>query len=97
MRESYCTTKSTKATKVYAALHLKDVEPHVIPAKETVVKVKADSPSPRRKPGSSAVSKVFHHWIPAFAGMTTIVLRFQIMFDRKSTVSKAGIQWWKPL
>ena len=29
-------------------------------------------PSSRRKPGSSALARVGSHWIPAFAGMTTV-------------------------
>jgi hypothetical protein len=40
--------------------------------------------------GAQWFKRSFHHWIPAFAGMTTLLLRFQIVFDRKSTVCFAG-------
>jgi hypothetical protein len=43
------------------------------------------------KAGAQWFKRSFHHWIPAFAGMTTLMLRFQIVFDRKSTVSFAGM------
>jgi hypothetical protein len=45
------------------------------------------------KAGAQWFKRRIHHWIPAFAGMTTLMLRFQIVFDRKSTVSHAGTQW----
>ena len=41
--------------------------------------------------GVQWLKRSFHHWIPACAGMTTLILRFQIVFDRKSTDSFAGM------